>query len=175
MVRWCILRTGGKRTLRLADSLALSGFEVWTPRETIRKRLPRRKAKADHTIPIMPTFVFANAAQLTDLAALAMRKNKAQPDFSVQQYNRCYPLIDDHELDPLRVAERKGTPLEQVRQFTHGETVKLTEGGFAGMAGIVQTSDGKHTMVCFPGFTIPIKISTLHLLPDGVNKDQIAA
>jgi hypothetical protein len=177
---WCILRTGGSRTLRLADALARNGFEAWTPRETIRKRLPRSRAQACHIAPIMPTFVFARAAHLQDLAELAMRTNKDAPDFSVQQYNRAYPLIADHQLNPLRIAERKGTPLEKVRQLIPGELVKMTDGGYAGMNGIVQSTKGEYTLVCFPGATgqfgsIPIKISTLHLLPDTVNHAQIAA
>jgi transcription antitermination factor NusG len=172
---WCILRTGGSKTLSLADALKQSGYEVWTPRETIRKRLPRRKAKAEHTAPIMPTFVFAHAKHLSDLAALAQSWKNPHPDFSVQRYNDRYPLIADDELRPLRMAERKGTPLEHIKTFDPGEQIRLTEGGFAGMSGIVQTSDGKHTMVCFPGFNVPIKISTLLLLGEMDMQAEMAA
>jgi hypothetical protein len=172
---WCILRTGGSRTLRLADALAESGYEVWTPREIIRKRLPRRKAKAEHTAPIMPTFVFAQARHLPDLAALSQSWRNPHGDFSVQRYNDRYPLIADHELRPLRMAERKALPLEQVHTFDAGERVLLSEGGFSGMSGIVQTSDGRFTMVCFPGFAIPIKISTLLLLEESDTQAQLAA
>ena len=187
---WCILRTGGSKTLRLADALAEAGYQVWTPREEYKARLPRRKAKETRHIPIMPTFVFAHARHLVDLARFAQtglgtyrewcedrqcEVVKRFPDFSLQRYNDRYPLIDDIELRPLRHAERRATPLEKVKTFNPGERIKLTEGGFAGMSGIVQTSDGKHTMVCFPNFAIPIKISTLLLLGELDMQAEMAA
>jgi hypothetical protein len=172
---WCILRTGGSRTIPLADSLGKSGFDVWTPREIIRKRLPRRKAKDEYTIPIMATFVFANAKHLAELTSLSHSWRNPHPDFSVQRYNDRYPIIADDELRPLRMAERKATPLEHVKTFDPGERIRLTEGSFAGLTGVVQTSDGRHTMICFPNFSIPIKISTLLLLEEADMQAQIAA
>jgi transcription antitermination factor NusG len=137
--------------------------------------MSRRRAKAEHTAPIMPTFVFAHIKHLAELAALSHSWRNPHPSFSVQRYNDRYPIIADAELRPLRMAERQSIPLEHVKTFEPGERIRLTEGSFAGLTGIVQTSDGRHTMICFPNFTIPIKISTLLLLEEADMQAQIAA
>jgi transcription antitermination factor NusG len=175
MGQWCILRVGASRTIRLADALA--PFNAWTPRETFKRRIPRKTERETVTIPIMPTYVFAPAHYIMDLIELAQAWDKACPDFSLQRHpDRIgYAVTPDSQLNPLRLAERAGTPLEQVRTFAHGERVKLTEGGFSGMSGIVETSDGKFTMLAFPGFAIPIKVETLRLLPEAVTNAQFAA
>lgn len=172
---WCILRVGASRTITLADSLAHLG--AWTPRETFERRIPRKTERETITIPIMPTYVFAPAKHILDLIELAKAWNKPCPDFSLQRHpDRIgYAVTPDCQLNPLRIAERAGTPLEQVRTFDPGERVKLTEGGFSGMSGTVQTSDGKYTMLAFPNFAIPIKVETLRLLPEAVMNEQFAA
>jgi transcription antitermination factor NusG len=171
---WCILRMAGSRTLALAQSLAKAGYDVWTPVETQERRLPRSKAKVTREVVLMPTYVFARARQLRDLLAETMAPVSDHPAFTVFRHGDRFPLISDRSLDPLRVAERKGTPLEKVRQFDQGERVKLTERGFEGLSGIVETTKGQYTMVCFPGFVIPIKVATMHLLPEVDSAQEIA-
>lgn len=172
---WCILRTRASRTIELADALA--SMEAWTPLETFKRRIPRRNKRETITTPIMPTYVFAPAQSIMDLIALSKAWDKPCPDFSLQRHpdRLGYAVVPDNQLNPLRIAERKATPLEQVRTFAPGERVRLTEGGFSGMSGIVQTSDGKHTLLAFPNFAIPIKVETLRLLPEAVIGEQIAA
>lgn len=170
---WCILRMAGPRTLAVARSLAKAGYDVWTPVETRQKRLPRSKAKVECEVVLMPTYAFAQAAGLRDLLAESMNPVSDHPAFTVFRHGDRFPLIADRSLDPLRVAERRGTPLEKVRQFDAGERVKLTERGFEGLSGIVETSKGQFTMVCFPGFNIPIKVATMHLLPEVENVAEL--
>jgi hypothetical protein len=172
---WCILRTGGKRTLRLADSLLDHGIEAWTPKETRKLRLPRTREVTHRTLPIMPTFVFARARHLPDLAAIARDYRSPHPGFSIQLYQNEYPLIAGSELRALRDAERRSIPLEQVSPFQTGEHVRMTDGGFSGLTGIVERSDGKHTMICFPGSKLSVKISTLLLRQEYATDEQIAA
>lgn len=71
MSDWCILRTAGRSTLPLAQSLGADGYDVWTPVETTTRRVPRMNAKRTIRLPIMAGFVFARARHLVDLMQLA--------------------------------------------------------------------------------------------------------
>jgi transcription antitermination factor NusG len=173
---WCVLRTSGPNTIGLFRSLAAAGFEVWTPIENQSRRKPRNKAKVECEVPIMPTYIFARADQLVDLIDLSFAPLKNHRDFSVFRYFARYPLISDDSLGSLRLIERKlAVRKNKDAGFTAGERVRLNEGGFAGMSGVVETSKGQFTLVCFPGFNIPVKIASWHLVKDQVQEPDIAA
>lgn len=166
MKQWIILRCSGQHTLKLANSLSAEGFDVWTPVETLRKREgPSRSRRAD-TLPVMPSYVFAASRHLHSLLAESEHPASQHPDFSVFRHWTRIPLIADETLDPLRIAERRRTPFEKIAKFTRGEMVKLLEGGFAGLTGVVELTKGQYTLVTFPGFPMPIKISSLLLVGD---------
>lgn len=164
MSDWIILRCAGRNTLPLADRLDRDGFGVWTPRYTERKRLPRGKGRAEATAPLMPSFVFAQAGRLDDLSQLARPENA---DFSVFHYFDKIPVIADHELTALREVEAEEARRHQrrrahkVRPMDRGDVVTISEGGFAGMSGVVEHSDGRYTMVLFGRMSV--KISTFLL------------
>lgn len=169
---WFILRMAGPRTLAVADSLKDAGFDAWTPIGSSSKRKPRKPGVEAKPVPVMPTYVFARDHHLHDLLAVAALPSMLtpHPSFSVFRWDGRIPLIADRSLDYLRRGEarylrrvREGQP---VKQFAAGDRVQLTEGGFAGMSGMVETSKGKFTLVCFPGFSTPIKVATLLLLGD---------
>lgn len=167
---WFILRMSGSRTLAVADSLKGAGFDAWTPIGSSSKRKPRKPGMEAKPVPVMPTYVFARDHHLHDLLAEASRPASAHPAFSVFRWDGRIPLIADRSLDYLRRGEarylrrvREGQP---VKHFTDGTRVQINEGGFAGMSGMVETTKGKFTLVCFPGFSTPIKVATMLLLGD---------
>lgn len=173
---WIILRTSGRSTMRLAETLTEDGYEAWTPVETRNIRIPRANVRRTVKLPIMPSYVFARSSHLIDLIQLSAMKPKArrvlnQPahaDFSVMHYHDRIPIIADHHLESLRSIEAKRTPRQKAeRAFAPGLSVRVkTEGGsFAGMKGRVERSDFGSTLVCFDNRMI-VKISTSLLLPD---------
>jgi len=163
---WIVLRCSGANTLKLANSLRAEGFDAWTPVETLKRREGPSRSRRKEVLPVMPSYIFARAHHL--FALLSMSKDETNPTsgFSVFRHHDRIPLIADGDLDPLRVAERKRTPFDKVAKFTKGEMVKLLEGGFAGLQGVVELTRGQYTLVTFPGFPMPIKISTLLLKSD---------
>lgn len=167
---WFILRTAGPRTLSVADSLKEGGFDVWTPVGAASKRKPRKPGVQAKPVAVMPTYVFAREHHLHALLRLAVQPASSHPPFSVFRWDGRIPLIADRSLEYLRRGEarflrrmKEGQPL---RNFAAGERVQVAEGGFAGMSGMVETSRGKFTLVCFPGFSMPIKVATLLLVDE---------
>lgn len=123
--RWCVLRTGGPRTLRLAESLSRSGVEAWTPRRTLRRPVPGAKPNLDGgrpmqelDAPILPTFVFARAAHVDAIEALERDQANAHvasphPPFSILRYRGAVPFIADGEVAGLQQEERQEAATRQ--------------------------------------------------------------
>lgn len=172
MDSWIILRTRGRSTLSLAETLSEDGFESWTPVETRTIRIPRANVRRTVRLPIMPSYVFARSEHLIDLIQLAAMEFKprrqankpAHSDFSVMRYHDNIPIIADGHLQSLRKIEARRTPRKKALPFAAGVSVRVkTEGGsFAGMNGRVERSDDGATLVCFDN-RLTVKISTSFL------------
>jgi len=164
MTDWIILRTSGGSTLRLLHSMVVAGFEAWTPMELQVKRDRKNGARHERMIAVMPTYVFARAKHLSDLAALAMSPVSQHPQFSVFRYYDRFPLVADRELSTLRDIERKAAAKSMPVVFERGEIVQSSIEAFQGLTGeVVEVSKGQHTLVAFPGFHIPIKFASWQL------------
>lgn len=181
---WIILRTSGRHTLRLAETLTEDGYEAWTPVETRVFHVPRMNSKRTARLPIMPSYVFARAGNLIDLIQLAgmkpiPRRSSCRPvdrseewrpfhaDFSVMHYHDRIPAIADAQLQSLRQLEAKKTPRQRSKPLPQGMSVrvKIEGGSFAGMKGRVERSNGGYTLVFFDS-RMTGKIPTSLLVPD---------
>lgn len=174
---WCILRTSGASTMPLARALRESGFDAWTPIEIQTRRRPRSRNRYDQEAAIMPSYVFADAGRISELLILSKSPTQCYrvwdkdlrrfvthgiPYFSVFRYGDRFPIIADGSLEPLRVIERRVGPKQC---YNPGDRVKLVDGGFAGMSGVVEGTQGQFILVSFAGFHQPIKIASFHLHP----------
>ncbi|MDN4632774.1 hypothetical protein QCD71_14715 [Sphingomonas sp. PsM26] len=171
---WCILRTSGGRTLNLARSLAEAGFDVWTPRETLSRRVPRKKTIVDREVAILPTFVFARAVHIPELAAALALPVNPHPSFSIFRYLGDIPLLADREMKSLRDVEdvARLRELKKTRNVVPvGATVTMNEGAFAGLSGVVTKSDGKFALVAFGG-SFEVNIASFLIRTDGVQQDS---
>jgi hypothetical protein len=171
---WIILRTQGRHTITLAESLAEDGYRVWTPAMSRRLRVPKMNVKRDVTLPLMPSYVFARGEHLIDLLELAAMPERprraggrkaAHRDFGIFRHAGRIPVIADADLGPLRDEERRGAASALVhREFDVGQRVRVPGGSFGGMAGTVVRSNGRETVVCF-GTRARVRISTFILEP----------
>lgn len=185
MTDWCILRTAGRDTMRLARTLAEDGFDVWTPIETRTMCVPRANVKREVQLPIMPRYVFARAGHLIDLLELAAMpvkprrgarmRDPAHVGFSVLHCFGGIPLIADRHLVELRKIEVKRTPFRKAeRALPIGIGVRINGGSFGGLKGTVDKSNRGKTIVCLnPRFSVEIPTSLLEL--DGVCAPEHAA
>lgn len=173
--QWCILRMAGPRTLTVTESLKQAGFDVWTPTKAISKRRPRSNDRREIIVPVLPSYAFARASSLNGLMLESLRQVSAHPPFSIFRYCGRVPLISDRALDNLRKIERRNLPEKAARMFKPNERVRITEGGFAGLTGIVKTGKGRFTMVLFPGFTMPIKVASMLLMDEADSQVDVLA
>jgi hypothetical protein len=182
---WCILRTSGRHTMSLAQSLEEDGYDVWTPIETKTVRVPRANAKRKVRLPIMPSYVFAKVVHLVDLLQLAAMPVKprrgarcmdpAHPSFTVLHAFGGIPTIKDAHLDELRKLEAKRTPIKRAAySFPADASARVKGGVFGGMVGVVVRSSPTETILRFDrGFPVGIPTSILEL--DGVSELDSAA
>lgn len=167
---WCILRTGGSRTLPLARSLAAADIDAWTPVGVADRRRGRSRARVEVQAPILPTFVFASAEHVSDLIALETAWSSPHPDFSVFRHDGRVAIVTDAELDQLRTEEGRIALVQKRRErhvFAKGAKVAVPDGPFAGLTGVVEDGgNGKFTLVIFNEF--PIQIASFLLKPEDV-------
>lgn len=179
-IGWCILRTSGGNTLPVMNALLEAGFDVWTPVEVQKRRMPRSKATREIAMPITPGIIFAREHHLNDLALMARSPSltyrrwnsesrrmemRGCPHFSVFRYQGQYPRVADRSLDPLRQAEQRVIPRRKAPVLEAGQEVRLPGLGFDGLVGTVQQAKGRHALVVFPGFAIPVQVEAYRLLP----------
>jgi transcription antitermination factor NusG len=175
--KWCILRTAGQRTLKLAQSLSDAGFEVWAPEQVTRVQVPRSSRMVEKRGAILPTFVFARADRLLDLLGVLALPVNPHPRFNLlRMHDGRVPAIDDRMLNSLRAAEeRAGERAHRAaraalkRQRLHierGTKVRMEEGVYAGLRGIVERCDGKVAVVSSPG-RHDVTVPTFLLVVDG--------
>lgn len=182
---WCILRCSGRHTLGLAESLAKDGYEVWTPVETRKVRIPRANVRREVRLPIMPSYVFARLHHLVDLLQLADLPVKprrgaglrepAHVDFSVLHAFGRIPIVADHHLTALRGLEAKLTPIKRAAySFPRNAEARVDGGAFGGLVGVVVRSSPTKTVLRFDG-GFPVEIPTSLLRRDALQDDQEAA
>lgn len=165
MSDWCILRTAGRSTIKLADTLAKDGFEVWTPIETRVTRIDRSRRRIESRHAIMASYVFARSVHLVELLELAKMpvkprrgeglRDPAHADFSVMHWRDKIPMVDDRQLRELRRLQAKLTPKRKSappskkadEPLPVGMSVRLTRSGFEGMKGRIERSDRRYTVV----------------------------
>ena len=157
---WCILRMSSGDTLRLVRSLRTAGIEAWAPIEKRVAKMPRTGAQFDKETALMPSYVFAPVDHLDELLSLAHQQRRAHPKFTVFQHRSGIPLIADSPLDALRSEEtRKGRVFEKWRRrgmkgprLERGTEIRMPDGPFAGIGGIVEGTEGQFTLVCLSIF-----------------------
>lgn len=175
---WCILRTSGRLTLPLAESLACDGFEVWTPVETRTVQISRMNVNREVRNAILPSFIFAAWEHRFDLLGLASSPGRMRR-FSVFRYAERIPMVADDALIHLRRMEKRLTPRQKAnRTWAKGALVKVKScadaRGFDAMTGIVRKSDCEVTVVCFSAWFDKVEIPTSILVDDGAYEFQSA-
>lgn len=174
-MNWCILRCSNQATLVLARSLTRAGVNLWTPIEQVTKRVPRANIKRTVDHALLPSYIFAQAEHLPELAQIMNAPKREHRDFRLFKHNGGIPLIADSTLAPLRLLERKSKAIAQGPSITAGQSVRLTDGGFAGMTGEVESTGAKFAMVRLDGFPLPLRIANYYLLPNQTNAVSHAA
>lgn len=147
---WLILRVASRHTMSLAKSLSQDGYDVWTPIQVQRVRVPRVNARRIVTEPLLKGFVFARCAHKADLARMSHVPGRYASFTVVQEFGEIAE-IRDHELDGLRWIEGRVnvTAKKTDRTIPEGVKVKVGSGLFGGMTGVVRRSKRGLTLVCF--------------------------
>jgi transcription antitermination factor NusG len=178
--RWLILRCANCKTLELAASLCNAGFEAWAPAETIVLKPRRGNKRVEVRQPLMASFVFARADRLTDLLNLSHSPTlnyriwdsgqrrmvtRGHPYFRVFRLFGEFRFVPDAHLAGLRKLDLQRRPKGKARPFAPGSQVRITEGGFEGLVGVVEECRGDYATVTIDDWGISPKVATWLLHP----------
>lgn len=182
--QWVILRCASADTLKLCKSLSDEGLHVWSPVERKMGRMRKTRDRFFKEAALMPSYVFASAPQLDAFRLLEVEWPRRHPGFSLYRFKGCIPLIADDQLDGLREEENRiGRVFDRAQRrgrkgpkLAPGTAVRLPDGPFAGISGIVEDVQGQYTLVDIDVFgkATTIKVASL-LLADNVIEQQRAA
>jgi hypothetical protein len=175
---WCILRTSGRHTIRLAGTLNAAGIEAWSPVEPKMIRVPRKNVRRQIIVPMMASYVFAKADRMVDLLRLADTEERARhgvgwahPEFRVMMRQDGPITIEDGQFVALRQIEgRRARSKRADMVFNEGVRVRVGSGIAGGLVGSVTRSNRKSTAICIgPNFIMTFSTSILSLddLGDG--------
>lgn len=105
--------------------MAEAGVEVWTPKHIVRRPVPGAKPNMsgqrpmqDLDAPILPTFVFARAAQVTALEAIEADQGNPHvasphPPFSIMRHHGRVPFLREGEIAGLQKEEARAAGVRQ--------------------------------------------------------------
>jgi transcription antitermination factor NusG len=139
-------------------------------------RARRSHPSEEQRRPLIASYVFAKSDRLPDLLALShspvlqfqvwdseQRRmvTRGHPYFRIPDMR----LVPDEQLAGLRAAEFKRRPKGKPKLFEIGAMVRITEGGFEGLVGIVEDCRGDYATVALDDWGIPAKIATWLLRP----------
>lgn len=178
---WFILRMASADTLRIHRNLTNCGMATWTPIERKFGRTARTRTRFEKEVALLPSYVFAKVECLDDILRIAMLPSKDVGRFSVFHHKGGIPLIADDQLRDLRAEESRVIGIfERLKrkgmkgpQISKGAVIKMQEGPFAGLSGVVEGQQGQNTLVSFAGYHRPIKIASLLLHPGVVTLDNL--
>lgn len=169
--KWCILRMAGSRTLGLAKSLNEAGIEAWTPARVQTIKRPRSTLTVSRDMPIAPTFVFAKAEHVRELLALASSPVSRHPQFSVFRHGGRIPLVSGAGLAGLKSEEDRAkikSRRAKRRALVMGQRVRINDGAYAGLNGIVEKAKGRWVVVAFDG-AVEMTVDSWLLATDDVD------
>jgi hypothetical protein len=173
---WLILRCSSANTLRLAQSLAWASIEAWSPAVRLVERTDGNRSRRPKRIPVLGSYVFARAAHLHELQIIRANPLSPHPGFSfMHDLSGEISTCPDRQLNPLRVAEQKGQPIEQARQWQPGDQVIYHGSGFEGLVGTITRTTKKSAWVDFGLFGKASEIPAVFLLPHNPQTDRKAA
>jgi hypothetical protein len=173
--QWCILQTAGADTLRVVEALTEEGLCVWAPVRWATARKPITRSRYDKPHPIMAGYVFGDAGHVGDFLHLSSIRRRDIPHFWFLEGEvvGSTPLIADSELDGLRRAEARLRAMFDAEKrkeakpptFDPGTKVRMEEGAYAGLSGVVEQMHGKGEAVVFiPEYNRAIKVASFLLL-----------
>jgi transcription antitermination factor NusG len=192
MTCWYIMQVVPSRTIQLATALPDAGVEAWTPVETVRgeppklkefeKPRPRRKVPEFITRPLLPSIVFARAehlAQLIEMARAPVQTYQVWDPALRRLVLKGYPFfrifrpdarpIEDRELAHLRKLEGRRKPRGSVKVWKPGDRVRMTEGAYGGLRGVVVAVKKKSEItVRIAGSIYEFDVQAWILIPDEI-------
>lgn len=188
MTDWCILRTAGSSTLRLAASLTEAGFEAWTPVEIVKRWAGRPRKLVKQEKPAFSGYVFARTDRLLDLielshvhdlphrswsAARSQHLLVGRPDFQFLRHAGRLSMVPNAGLELLRREDRIERARESAPRFSVGDNVRAVDGPCEGLTGTVEAArGGEFVMVLFHDTPMAWMIATWQLALVHVSNTQ---
>jgi len=139
--KWFALHTKPRQEFKAESGLRDLDIEYYLPTVTVIKQWSDRKKKV--TEPLLKSYIFIKANDKERHSALELT-----PVIRCLFYNGRPAVIPEFEMENLRNFISENYEFKVLNSIVKGSKVRITEGPFAGVTGIViQEQDGKYLAV----------------------------
>ena len=138
--KWYVAYTYPRHEKSVAEQLCQKSVESFLPTYAKTSRWKDRRVRLE--LPLFPSYVF------TRIAACERAKVLAVPSVIRILSSRGVPEpVNESEIDAIRMCVGRGAAFEPHRFIAIGERVRVREGPFEGLVGIVQRHDNQCKLV----------------------------
>jgi transcription antitermination factor NusG len=133
--RWHVVYTMPKAERRVALSIGEIGIETYLPLCTIVRQWSDRLKKVE--VPLFPNYVFVKVDEKT-------RRNvyKIKEPIRFISIDKRPAVVDEREIQTIRQVLSGGSKVSSEAYFQQGMMVRIKQGQFAGLEGIVIKRNG---------------------------------
>jgi transcription termination/antitermination protein NusG len=159
---WFALLTQPKHEHTAERGLRQQGFETYLPAHNVKRRWSDR-VKIVHTV-LFPGYVFCRLASRDKLRALTSPAIR-----SIVSVGRDPVAVAESEIDAIRAVIASGRPVDLCPYLRVGEQVRITEGPFTSVRGvIVRTQSNWRVVVSVEalGCSVSVEVDAGDILPD---------
>ncbi len=139
-MNWYVIHSKPRQEQRALDNLQRQGFECYLPTVTVERI--RQGVVSEVVEALFPRYLFIRLGNALDTGKGWGSIRSTQGVSRLVVFGGEAAKAPDHLIETLQAmeSERNGQPR---RLFTHGESVQVKSGPFAGLEGVYQMADGE--------------------------------
>ena len=161
---WFAAQVAPRSEKRVASMLSYKGYEQFCPTYTTKKKWSDRQKEAEE--PLFPGYVFVRAPSGTLGGLLCSTPGVVR----ILSFGGRPAVLPDAEIDAVMKLSARGKPLP-TQTIYEGETVRVCDGPFAGITGIVQQIKDKECLV----FRVQMISQSIYVEVNGCDLERVSA
>lgn len=128
--QWHVVYTSARAEKQVATRIEKMGFEVFLPLQIVRRRWSDRIKSVE--VPLFANYVFVKVDRINRYSLMSI---KGVVSFVTME--KAPAIVRQKEIDSIRKLLEFNTPIEEEEYFIKGMSVRIEEGPFEGLEGVI--------------------------------------
>ena len=139
-LKWCVVYTRPQTERKVAANISDMGIESYLPLYKVVKQWRDRKKKME--VPLFPNYVFV---KVNEIKRASLYSIKEMVKFVTIEKRPV--IINEQEIVAIKRVLSGDVEIEKEEFFQEGMKVRITQGQFAGLEGVVAKTCGKTRVI----------------------------